>query len=155
MPCLLSFFIFFVYNKYPKKISALKKFKNNNNMMENKILRAVKVNLTPPFPLFQSTQCNSINFLSTLSFSLPLRVYRYWVTQKLPQICTVIMRICVGKVVWFAVHICGNFWVTQYVFNDESVALIWTNTEHRTTKSYTMTSISIIFPCLTLYGLDW
>ena len=38
----------------------------------------------------------------------------YWVTQKLPQICTVILRICVCKVAWFAVYICGNFWVTQY-----------------------------------------
>ena len=38
----------------------------------------------------------------------------YWVTQKLPQICTVILRICIGKVAWFAVYIFGNFWVTQY-----------------------------------------
>ena len=38
----------------------------------------------------------------------------YWVTQKLPQICT-ILRIRIWKVVWFAVYICGNFWVTQYV----------------------------------------
>ena len=27
----------------------------------------------------------------------------------------VILRICIGKVAWFAVYICGNFWVTQYV----------------------------------------
>ena len=39
----------------------------------------------------------------------------YWVTQKLPQICTVILRILIGKVAWFAVYICGNFWVTQYI----------------------------------------
>ena len=32
----------------------------------------------------------------------------------LPQICTVILRIHIGKVAWFAVYICGNFWVTQY-----------------------------------------
>ena len=38
----------------------------------------------------------------------------YWVTQKLPQICTVILRIRNGKVAWFAVYICGNFWVAQY-----------------------------------------
>ena len=38
----------------------------------------------------------------------------YWVTQKLPQIFTVIFRICIGKVAWFAVYICDNFWVTQY-----------------------------------------
>ena len=35
--------------------------------------------------------------------------------QKLPQICTVILRIRIGKVAWFAVYICGKFWVTQYV----------------------------------------
>ena len=35
------------------------------------------------------------------------------VTQKLPQICTVILRIRIGKVAIFAVYICGNFWVTQ------------------------------------------
>ena len=40
----------------------------------------------------------------------------YWVTQKLPQTCTVIVRIRFGKVAWFAVYICGNFWVTQYIF---------------------------------------
>ena len=37
----------------------------------------------------------------------------YWVTQKLPQICTVILRVRIGKVSWFAVYICGNFWGTQ------------------------------------------
>ena len=35
--------------------------------------------------------------------------------QKLPQSCTVILRIRIGKVAWFAVYICGNFWVTQYL----------------------------------------
>ena len=40
----------------------------------------------------------------------------YWVTQKLPQICTEILRICIGKVAWFAVYICDNFWVTQYKY---------------------------------------
>ena len=38
---------------------------------------------------------------------------RYWVTQKLTQIRTVILRICIGKVAGFAIYICGNFWVTQ------------------------------------------
>ena len=42
---------------------------------------------------------------------------RYWVTQNLPQICTVILRIRIGKVAWLAVYICGNCWVTQYVFS--------------------------------------
>ena len=41
-------------------------------------------------------------------------IVTYWVTQKLPQICTLILRIRIGKVAWFAVYICGNFWVTQY-----------------------------------------
>ena len=36
----------------------------------------------------------------------------YWVTQK-PQISAVILRIRIGKVVLFAVYICGNFLVTQ------------------------------------------
>ena len=38
----------------------------------------------------------------------------YWVTQKLPQICTVILRIRIGKDEWFSVYICGNLWVTQH-----------------------------------------
>ena len=45
-----------------------------------------------------------------------LLIIRYWVTQKLPQICTVFLRIRIGKVAWFAVYICGNFWVTQYFY---------------------------------------
>ena len=36
-------------------------------------------------------------------------------TQKLPQIGTVMLRIHIRKVAGFAVYICGNFWVTQYV----------------------------------------
>ena len=35
-------------------------------------------------------------------------------TQKLPQIFTVILRIFIGKVEWFAVYICDSSWVTQY-----------------------------------------
>ena len=42
---------------------------------------------------------------------------QYWVTQKLPQMCTVILRICIGKVAGFVVHICGNFWVTNVKFS--------------------------------------
>ena len=38
----------------------------------------------------------------------------YWVTKKLLQICTAILRICIRKVASFAVYNCGNFWVTQY-----------------------------------------
>ena len=48
----------------------------------------------------------------------------YWVTQKLPQICTVILRIRIGKVAWFAVYICGNFWVTQYMKHNTITLLI-------------------------------
>ena len=44
--------------------------------------------------------------------------HEYWVTQKLPQICIVILRIYIGKVAWFAVYICGNLWVTKYVIID-------------------------------------
>ena len=44
----------------------------------------------------------------------------YWVTQKLPQIYTVILRIRIGKVAWFAVYIYGNFWVTQYIYLEGS-----------------------------------
>ena len=33
---------------------------------------------------------------------------------ELPQICTVILFILIGKVAWVAVYNCGNFWVTQY-----------------------------------------
>ena len=41
-------------------------------------------------------------------------IFSYWVTQKLPQICTVILRICIWKV---AVYIYGNFWVTCTLLN--------------------------------------
>ena len=34
------------------------------------------------------------------------------VSQKLPQIYTVIANICIGKVAWFSVYICGNIWNT-------------------------------------------
>ena len=47
------------------------------------------------------------------SWSVFWNFENYWVTQKLPQICTVISSICIGKVAWFAVYICGNFWVSQ------------------------------------------
>ena len=33
----------------------------------------------------------------------------YWVPQKLPQIWTVIVCICIGKVAWFAVYICAKY----------------------------------------------
>ena len=42
----------------------------------------------------------------------------YWMIQKLPQTCTVILRIRIRKIAWFAVYICGNFWVTQYFYNN-------------------------------------
>ena len=34
----------------------------------------------------------------------------YWVPQKLSQICTVILKICIGKVAWFPEFVCGNLW---------------------------------------------
>ena len=70
------------------------------------------------------------NCMPNMSFSMSKthlnfrlhQIVAYWVTQKLPQICTVILRIRIGKVAWFAVYICGNFWVTQYIpkFNHSS-----------------------------------
>ena len=42
-----------------------------------------------------------------LNFGTGMRV-RYWVPQKLPQIYTVIVYICIGKVALFSVYICGN-----------------------------------------------
>ena len=60
------------------------------------------------FPGPRWKNCPSSRPLGTVYYRL------YWVTQKLPQISTVILRIRIGKVAWFAVYICGNFWVTQY-----------------------------------------
>ena len=51
-------------------------------------------------------------------------MFSYWLTQKLPHICTVILRIRIGKVAWFAVYICGNFWVNQYVTVNCKVSLL-------------------------------
>ena len=39
----------------------------------------------------------------------------YWVSQKSSQIYTVIAYICIGKVAWFEVYICGNIWNTYYL----------------------------------------
>ena len=39
----------------------------------------------------------------------------YWLTQQLPKMCTLIFRSLYGKVACFAVYICGNCWVTQYI----------------------------------------
>ena len=50
----------------------------------------------------------SLNTFDTFSWQS-----NYWVTQKIPQICTVILRICIGIVAWFAAFLCGNFWVTH------------------------------------------
>ena len=38
-----------------------------------------------------------------------------WVPQKLPQICTVIVCICIGKIAWFTVYICDNIWNACYI----------------------------------------
>ena len=51
-------------------------------------------------------------------------MFKYWVSQKLPQICTVILRICIGKVACFSVYNFGNFWVTQYLLLSISVFLL-------------------------------
>ena len=43
----------------------------------------------------------------------------YWVPQKLPQIYTIIVYICIGKVEWFSVYIGGNKWnnLLQFLAN--------------------------------------
>ena len=41
----------------------------------------------------------------------------YWVPQKLPRIYTVIAHICIGKVAWYAVYICGNICKILTMFN--------------------------------------
>ena len=43
-----------------------------------------------------------------LSMYIDLNVY--WVPQKLPQVYTVIVYICIGKVAGFEVYICANIW---------------------------------------------
>ena len=45
-------------------------------------------------------------------------------TQKLPQICTVILPIRIGKAAWFSVYICGNFWISQY-YGVQFVKVSW------------------------------
>ena len=48
---------------------------------------------------------------------------RYWVHNKLPQIYTVIAYICIGKVAWIAVYICGNLWNALFI----AERLTWTD----------------------------
>ena len=61
--------------------------------------------------------CAYVCFYVSVYLCFWLSLCVYWVTQKLPQICTVILRICIGNFAGFAVYICGNFWVTQYVYH--------------------------------------
>ena len=61
---------------------------------------------------FQFTAKNKVIFLPDFSTE---KMSLYWLAQKWPQIFTIILRFCIGKVAWFAVYICGNFWVTQYL----------------------------------------
>ena len=62
--------------------------------------------------LWLSSQGLACLFLFCYRYMVGIVWYRfYWVTQKSPQICSVILRICIGKVAWFAVYICSNFWV--------------------------------------------
>ena len=62
-----------------------------------------------------STECNLDKTFWTFSFEYiqpPTRGYKQCFYTRiyvcLPQICTVILRIRIGKVAWFAVYICGN-----------------------------------------------
>ena len=47
---------------------------------------------------------------SVINRSLYMNLEYYWGPQKLPQICTLISYICIGKVAGFEVYICGNIW---------------------------------------------
>ena len=58
----------------------------------------------------ENRQCGELIVLTLGGFSAS-----YWVTQKLPQNSAAILRICIGKVAGFAVYICDNFWVTQWI----------------------------------------
>ena len=67
------------------------------------------------------SSCQSEEAVENGTFLLCLYIALcYWVTQKLPQISTVILRICIGKVSVFAVCICCNFWVSQYIHKERS-----------------------------------
>ena len=75
-------------------------------------------NNSSSFHISRTPTCNYILWLIIFAvvFYLCNNVkWIYWVTQKLPQICTVILRFRIGKVPWFAVYICGKFLVTQCI----------------------------------------
>ena len=55
------------------------------------------------YVVFSVTVCLSACIHRSLSLC-------YWMPQKLPQIYTVILYICIAEVAWFAVDICGNIW---------------------------------------------
>ena len=63
--------------------------------------------------LHQHEHTKYINHIKLELFIIGIIEEPHWVPQKLPQICTVILRIHIGKVAWFVGYICGNFWVTQ------------------------------------------
>ena len=33
--------------------------------------------------------------------------------------------VCIWKVAWFVVYICGNLWTTQYIFKNNVIKYIW------------------------------
>ena len=88
----------------------------------------MEISLGPSLSLWRN-QRNMISFfffLWTLLLIVCMCICVYWVTQELTQICTVILRISIGNVAWFAVYIDGNFWVTQYVaLYDELISSLW------------------------------
>ena len=65
-----------------------------------------------------------MKILIWFSFDARKCVLRYWVTQKWPKICTVILHICIGKIAWFSVYICGNLWTIQYLFPSIVVSIV-------------------------------
>ena len=55
------------------------------------------------------------DYSCTFLYCTPYILISYWVTQKLPQICTIFYVSILGRL--RNLYICVNFWVTQYTLN--------------------------------------
>ena len=94
---------------YSTELQKKQNFKNSPKIQES----CLTIILTDSFTIISVKIYVKIQ--KYMYFSHPTDVDNsYWVTQKLLQIRTDFLRICIGKVAGFAVCICGNFWVTQY-----------------------------------------
>ena len=95
--------------------------------------RSVSVSAKMTFPLLEpgcvSKACFRFSWIKS-----------YWVPQQLPQICTVILSICIGKVAWFAVYICANIWNALY-FKGIDPYTIWNNFKNLATFDAKMFNI--------------